>query len=178
MTDYLYSLSLARQTGNFLLSLGFGFIMGAVYDVFRIIRMCISKGKAAFVICDILYSTVLCFCVFLFCLTVNEGEIRGYLILGGCIGFAAYYFSLGAAVYSLSEKTVAFIKSFFGKLFKVIFFPIGKLFRFFKRKIKKSHKKVQKVKNKSKFLLKVDRQLLYNLRVKKAKSGSFEKKDV
>lgn len=178
MTDYLYSLSLARQTGNFLLSLGFGFIMGIVYDAFRIVRMCISKGKIAFVICDILYSLVLCLCTFLFCLTVNEGEIRGYLILGECIGFAAYYFSLGVAIFSVSEKTVAVIRSVFKRIFKVIFFPFGKLFRFFKRKIKKSHKKMQKVKNKSKFLLKVDRHLLYNLSVKKAKHGSFEEKDV
>ena len=55
MTDYLYGLSLATQTKNFLLSLGFGFIMGIFYDLFRIIRISISKGKIATVISDILF---------------------------------------------------------------------------------------------------------------------------
>ena len=53
MTDYIYSLSLAAQTKGFLFSLGFGFLMGAVYDMFRIVRIAISKGKKTQIFFDI-----------------------------------------------------------------------------------------------------------------------------
>ena len=110
MTDYLYGLSLATQTKNFLLSLGFGFIMGILYDLFRIVKISISKGKLATIISDILYCIFLCFALFLFCLTVNEGEIRLYLLLGSMAGFFVYYFSLGVIIFSFSEKIIAFIR--------------------------------------------------------------------
>ena len=109
MTDYLYGLSLATQTKNFLLSLGFGFIMGIFYDLFRIVRISISKGKIATIISDVLYCVFLCFSFMLFCLTVNEGEIRLYLLLGSLAGFFVYYFSLGVIIFSFSEKIIAFI---------------------------------------------------------------------
>lgn len=167
MTDYLYSLSLAQQTKGFLMSLGFGFIMGFFYDVFRIIRISISRSKAAFVVFDILYCIFLCFCTFLFFLTVNEGELRVYLLLGEAIGFAVYYFSLGAVIFSVSEKIILFIKRTLRWIFKIISYPFRKLFeilgKFFSKILKKSRKNTKNIKNKSKFLLKVNKHLLYNL---------------
>ena len=123
MTDYLYGLSLAQQTRGFLLSLGFGFIMGIFYDLFRIIRISISRGKVATIISDILYCIFLCFALFLFCLTINEGEIRLYLLLGAGAGFCVYYFSLGVIVFSLNEKIIGFIKKVFLRIFKILSFP-------------------------------------------------------
>ena len=167
MTDYLYSLSLAQQTRGFLLSLGFGFIMGFFYDVFRIVRICISRGRAAFIVFDILYCIFLCFCTFLFSLTVNEGEMRVYLLLGEAIGFAVYYFSLGAVIFSISEKIISFIKKTVRAIFKIISYPFRKIFEilssFFSKILKKSRKSTKNIKNKSKFLLKVNKHLLYNL---------------
>ena len=60
MTDYIYSLSLASQTKGFLFSLGFGFMMGMVYDMFRLVRVSISKGKKIQIIFDII-SLLNCF---------------------------------------------------------------------------------------------------------------------
>lgn len=174
MTDYLYGISLAQQTKSFLLSLGFGFIMGIFYDLFRIVRICISKGKVATVISDILYCVFLCFCTFIFCLTVNEGEVRFYLLLGAGAGFCVYYFSLGAVVFLVSEKIISFIKKIAKAIFHVISFPfkfiIGKFKQLFNNLSAKSRKNTKNVKNKSKFLLKVNKLLLYNLFVKKQHS--------
>ena len=170
MTDYLYGLSLATQTKNFLLSLGFGFIMGIFYDLFRIIRISISKGKIATVISDILYCVFLCFALMLFCLTVNEGEIRLYLLLGSLAGFFVYYFSLGAIIFSFSEKLITNVKKIIKSIFNVICFPFrfifGKLRKLFNNLSAKSRKNTKNIKNKSKFLLKVNKLLLYNLFVK------------
>lgn len=172
MTDYLYGLSLAQQTRGFLLSLGFGFIMGIFYDLFRIIRISISNGKIATIISDILYCIFLCFALFLFCLTINEGEIRLYLLLGAGAGFCVYYFSLGVIIFSFSEKIIGFIKKVFLRIFKIFSFPFvfifGKSRNLFKKLFAKHRKNSKNIKNKSKFLLKVNKRLLYNLFVKKS----------
>ena len=181
MTDYLYGLSLASQTRGFLLSLGFGFIMGIFYDLFRIIRIIISKGKLATIISDILYCIFLCFSLFLFCLTVNEGEIRVYLLLGASAGFCVYYFSLGAIVFSFSERIIGFIKKLFLRIFKIVSFPFvfifGKLRNLFSKLFAKQRKNTKNLKNKSKFLLKVNKRLLYNLFVKKQHTVNRENEE-
>ena len=120
MTDYLYGLSLATQTKGFLLSMGLGFVMGFFYDLFRIIRLAISKKKVFIIIFDLLYCIFLCFVSFVFCMTVNEGQFRLYLLLGEAIGFAVYYFSLGVVVFTFGEKSVEVIKSCFKRIFKII----------------------------------------------------------
>lgn len=171
MTDYLYSLSLAQQTKGFLLALGMGFILGVLYDILRIIRISISRGKVGVIICDVVFCALACFCTFLFCLTVNEGEIRLYLVLGEVAGFFTYYFSLGAIIFACSEKIIDFIKKLFRSVFGVILFPFKWVFRIIRKVInkllEKSRKNGKKLKNKSNFLLKVNKLLLYNLFVKK-----------
>lgn len=171
MTDYLYSVSLAWQTKAFLLSLGFGFIMGILYDVFRIVRLCVSERKASFVIFDLLYCLTLCICSFLFFLTVNEGEVRLFIIIGETAGFLVWYFSLGAVVFSVSGKIIAFIKRTVHTVFKIILFPFkwifGRFYGFFNKILKKSRKNSKNIKNKSNFLLKVNKHMLYNLYNKK-----------
>ncbi len=171
MTEYLYSLSLAQQTKGFLLSLGMGFVLGIAYDLIRIIRISISRGKLAVIVCDVIFCIFFCLATFLFCLTVNEGELRLYLMAGEGLGFLVYYFSLGVAIFRFSEKIVLGIRSIFGKFFKLIFAPfkwIGEKIRTRVNKFaQKSRKNSEKIKNKSNFLLKVNKLLLYNLFVKK-----------
>lgn len=167
MTDYLYGLSLATQTKNFLLSLGLGFLAGFAYDLFRIIRLSISSGKTAVIISDLLYCISLCFSTFIFLITVNEGQVRFYLLLGEAIGFAIYYFSFGAIFFSFSGKIIEIIKLCFKRIFSVLFFPFKWIFTRMRRVCDKLFKKGRKtsknIKNKSKFLLKVNKLLLYNL---------------
>ena len=167
MTDYLYGLSLTTQAKNFLLSLGLGFLMGFVYDLFRIIRLSISERKISVIIFDLLYCVFLCFSTFVFLITVNEGQVRFYLLLGEGVGFAIYYFSLGVMIFSFSRKIIYFIKLCFKRIFCLLFFPFKWVFTKLKRVcdnfFKKGRKRTKNIKNKSKFLLKVNRHLLYNL---------------
>ncbi len=171
MTDYLYGISLAVQTKNFLLSLGFGFLTGILYDFFRIIRLCISSKKIAIIIFDLLYCTLFCLSFFIFLLTVNEGQFRFYLLLGAFVGFFVYYFSLGAIIFSFSKFLTEFIKKWFKRIFAVLLFPFRWIFVRIKSHIdknfEKSRKRTKKLKNKSKTLLKLYKHLLYNLNVKK-----------
>lgn len=182
MTDYLYSLSLARQTGGFLLSLGFGFIMGIFYDLFRLVRISLSKSKKIYFVFDLIYCIFLGFCSYLFFLTVNEGDIRGFLILGEVMGFAIYYFSLGVVIFSAGEKIIEVIKKLILSFFRAIFFPFKWIFKkvygFASKTFRKITGKSKKIKNKSKFLLKLHKHLLYNLNVKMVKNGVSDEKEV
>lgn len=182
MTDYIYSLSIAEQTKGFLLSLGFGFLMGILYDLFRIIRICISKSKTIVLVFDLLYFVCLAFCSYIFFLVVNEGDIRAFLIVGEGIGFAIYYFSLGVVVFTASEKIVNTTKKVILKLFKIILSPFCWIFKklktFLEKISKKWHKKGKKIKNKSKFHLKLHKHLLYNQSVKMVKNVVSQEKEV
>lgn len=168
MTDYIYSLSLAAQTKGFLFSLGFGFLMGAVYDMFRIIRIAISKGKKTQIFFDIVYCILLAFLTFIFFITINEGEIRIYLLLGEAIGFLAYGLSLGVIVVAFMETFIGWIKSGF----KLIFKPVKKLLVKIKGFLTKGNKRKKKLENKWKIHLKPNKHLLYNLFVKQGKPAN------
>lgn len=156
--------------------------MGVVYDVFRIIRISISPGKIAFVISDVLYFVFLGLSTFIFCLAVNEGELRGYILAGEFGGFCIYYFSVGVVVFSVSEKIVLGFKKVMRKIFGVVFMPIKwlakKISNIFNKIIKKSRKNIHFFKNKSKMYLKLNNKLLYNLGVKKAKNRRSEERNV
>ena len=60
---------------------GFGFFAGAVYDIFRAVRICLGNKKWAYRVTDVLYLVVLGFLNFLFFLSFNEGEFRLFMIL-------------------------------------------------------------------------------------------------
>jgi spore cortex biosynthesis protein YabQ len=185
MTDYIYSLSLASQTRSFLMSLGFGFIMGIIYEIFRLVRICISNGKKMQIAFDIAFFILLSFLTFIFFITVNEGEIRLYLLLGEAIGFCVYSLSLGAVVFTYGEIWVRYIRKAIKKFFLILFAPVKYAIKFLKKifgkLLKKGSKRSENIKNKSKLLLKVNRHLLYNLCTKEknpANRVSFNEKDV
>lgn len=162
-----YIESLGTQTGNFLFSLGFGLIVGISYDIVRTVRLVFTNSKKALYVTDFLFAVFSAFATFLFCLTVTEGEIRWYVILGEAIGFSVYYFSFGIIAVRFTDKTVGFIRKLSKKIFFVISSPFLKLFSFFKRKIgkivEKTQKNTRKAVKKSKFHLQTDKALLYNL---------------
>ena len=72
--DYIQGLSV--QTEIFLLSLGFGFLLGILYDIFRTMRLIISKSVTFTVIMDILYFLLCSLLIFCFNLVADSGKIR------------------------------------------------------------------------------------------------------
>ncbi len=151
----MYSVDQSEQLIIFLASLGVGFLLGVVYDVFRALRLCFTKSKPTVVIFDILYFFLFALATFIFVLAANKGEVRSYIIIGELLGAAFYYFSFGLAVIKITDRFVAFSKRFFTTLFKVLSAPfrfayklIGKLFRKTEVIFKKSEKKSQKIRKK------------------------------
>jgi len=109
-----YLPTLADQTRLFLLSLGFGFALGILYDLFRIIRLFTAKnGRAALLVQDILYSLCCTGLSFFFFLAVGDGAVRFYLLGGEILGWLVYYVSFGTVALRCSEWLVRILRRFF-----------------------------------------------------------------
>lgn len=176
-----YIVGLREQTANFLLSLGFGFSIGLVYDLVRIIRRLFSDGKKAIMTADILYAVFAAIMTFVFLLTATNGKIMVYILFGELLGFFIYYFTFGVFAMRVGDKLTAFLKKFLKKASHAVFAPFRWAFEHIVKKIRKisqkSRKKAQKAAKKSKFHLKVCNNLLYNLNVKYSVSAK-KRKDV
>lgn len=162
----MYGITVAAQTKNLLLGLGLGFIIGIIYDIFRIIRLSISRGRTAVFIQDILFFLLFSGITFSFCLGVNNGEVRFYIIFAEVLGFLIYYFSFGSFVIKLSDTVISALRRFFSFVFKLFKTPVLFIFRIFSLifgKISKfTRKSSKKVGKKLKFLLQRNYSLLYN----------------
>ncbi|MBR3780276.1 MAG: spore cortex biosynthesis protein YabQ [Clostridia bacterium] len=159
--DYIQGLSV--QTEIFLLALGFGFILGILYDVFRTVRMIISDSPMFTFSMDVMYFLVCAFLFFSFNLVVDSGKIRLYVILGEALGWLIYYFSLGEISLRISNATVSFARRALTAIFK----PFLRLFNLLNSKFKKialfSRKIIRKFKKKAKYDLQKHKGMVYNL---------------
>jgi len=127
----IYGGDVSAQTKNMLLSVGMGFIFGIIYDIFRIIRLSLSggRGKVAVFVQDVLFFLLFSGMTFAFCLSVNEGELRFYIVFIELLGFLIYYFSFGVFVIKVSDKIIFFIKRVFSLLVRLVSLPISFLLR-------------------------------------------------
>lgn len=159
--EYIQGLSV--QTEIFLLSLGFGFLLGILYDIFRTLRLIISKSVSFTVFMDMLYFALCAFLIFCFNLVVDSGKIRLYVLLGDLLGWLIYYFSFGEISIKISNLVISTVRHVFGIVSK----PFMRLKRYLKRKFVKffkfSEKIIRKFYKKAKFDLQKHRGMVYNL---------------
>lgn len=169
-----YIIGLSTQARGFLLSLGFGALVGILYDVIRIIRLTFTKSSFAVIVSDVIFVILSAVATFIFFLTVTYGEVRLYALLAELLGFLIYYFSFGVIAVRFTDKTVRKIKSAIKKFLSFVFSPLIRLFRFLRSKIAVFGKKIKKMSKKSekniRFLLQKHKALLYNLTDRMSKS--------
>ena len=160
-------ITLAGQISGFLLACLCGAGLGALYDIFRILRIAFPFGRLAVFAQDALY-WVLCGAIsFFFILEVNGGEIRGYLLAGELAGATLYFFTVGAILMRCAHALIEGIKRLIRVIFRRILHPISrpvvKISRFLQKKSRQSGKVAKKAMKSAKIHLKHDRVLLYNL---------------
>ena len=71
--------TVSRQVYCFLMSVGVGAVLGCVYDVFKLLHIFLPSKKVVVFVEDVLYWIIAVFVTFIFILTFNSGEIRGFL---------------------------------------------------------------------------------------------------
>ena len=133
--DYIQGIG--AQTEIFFFSLGFGFLLGILYDVFRTLRIIISDAKGFVIAADLIYFAVCSFLMFCFNLIVDNGRVRVYVIVGEILGWMIYYFSLGTLAIKLTNSVRRFFKS-------RIFAPIRRFFGTLRKKMSSFGKKAKK----------------------------------
>ncbi len=159
----VYIQGLAEQTRIFLFALGFGFLLGILYDVFRTIRLIISDSRIFVLIMDLLYFSVCAFLTFCFLLVMDSGKIRLYVALGEMLGWLIYYFSFGVIAMKLTNAAVSFFRRMISALFKPLKRIFGRIIRKMGKISEKSKKIIRKSDKKTKFSLQKHKSIVYNL---------------
>lgn len=159
-------ITISGQTLEFLLSAALGFGLGALYDLFRITRVLLNPGRVFVFIEDVLYWTVCAVVSFLFILTVNRGEIRGFLLFGELTGAVVYYCTLGWLIMKCTRAIVSAVRRFFRVLYRLLVSPVRKLLGRCGRVTRKAggavKGKTKKIRQIINLRLKQDGVLLYN----------------
>ncbi|HEX3026462.1 MAG TPA: spore cortex biosynthesis protein YabQ [Clostridia bacterium] len=135
-------ISVTGQAIDFFLALLIGAALGAVYDVFRIMRLARSFGRVAVFIQDAVYFLICAVTTFLFLLVDNSGVVRAFLILGVLLGAVVYSLTLGAAVIKAAKRMIVPAKKIVRKAASDIAVPIRHVFGSAKEKIRISGGKV------------------------------------
>ncbi len=100
---------MAQQTQVFMLSVGFGFLLGLIYEIVRFVMAVFSHSRTAVIIQDILFSIICTLLSFFFLLCIDDGKLRMYPYLGMIMGFAIWYFTLGIPVSAILKRLSAFL---------------------------------------------------------------------
>ena len=158
-----YIQGLTAQTRIFFYSLGFGFLLGIRYDVFRTLRKVISNSRGFVLFMDLLYFAACAFLIFCFNMVVDSGHIRIYIALGELLGWLIYYFSFGAIAIKAGNAVSALLKRFFGIISKPIRIIIQKIAQKMKRFSNFNKKLIRKNDKKAKFILQKYKGIVYNL---------------
>lgn len=153
-----------EQLYSFAIFILVGFLIGLLFDMFRISRRTFKTSDIITYLEDILFwilsGLLILFSIFKF----NNGDIRAYIILGIFIGLALYMLVFSKIVINTLVKIILVIKQIISFVSKIILYPIKLITRIFKivtKPIKKLLKnltnnikkipKISKKQNKSKY---------------------------
>ena len=142
----MYLPDLAFQYQTALLSVGFGTLLGLVYDAFRLFRLACGRKRGVFWQ-DLLFFVVAAFLTVLFLLTVNRGSLRLFILLAMAVGFFIYYYTFSRLVMRGGALLFSGVRRLLLCLAGVLSAPLRLLlliFAFLRRKVggfAKKHKK-------------------------------------
>lgn len=168
-----------QQLNELFLSCGMGFLLGAYYDLFRVIRLVMRPGKRAIFFQDVFFFLSSAVVTFLFSLSVMDGELRFYLFLGLIAGFFAYYFTIGRVVVRSAKAVVAAFLKVWRLFWRAVFWPFRLVARLLRRPARFLQKILafipQKINDFLKKGLKRTTSLLYNHRKKSSDTSGFDR---
>ena len=80
-----------QQILSLILTIGIGFLMGIIYDIYRVNRFLLRPKKLGTILGDLFFWIVITILVFSLLLIGNQGEVRVYVFLG--LGFGFYFYN-------------------------------------------------------------------------------------
>lgn len=130
--EYIHGLSF--QLTAFLRSVGFGLILGIIYDRFRALRLLFEKLTPLF---DVLYFSLAAFLTFCFGLAFCDGMMRSYIFAGCFFGWLIHYLSLGGVISAAQRLAIGKIKKLFGGIRKKVHNFLKIIYKMLKNILKK-----------------------------------------
>lgn len=157
----MYANSL-NQLMSFIIFVFQGFLIGIVFDIFRILRKSFKTPDIITNIEDVCFWILACFIILFSFLRFNNGELRLYIFASEILGIIIYMIYISKHFININVKVIKLIK----KVLIIIFYPLKVLFKFFRKVFIKpisfifinlrifSTKKINNLKNKSKTMKK------------------------
>ncbi len=129
----------ASQLHEVFLAGGMGFLLGAYYDVFRVIR-CLHRSRTVSVfIQDVLYFVTSAPMAFVCLLAITGGVWRWYIGVGWVVGFAAYRYTVGLIIVKAAHALLKKTGSVYHAIKRATGIPLARL-----KKLQKKRKKFKK----------------------------------
>ena len=139
------SLETINQAYLFLIFIVNGFLIGIVFDIFRILRRSFKTSNYITYLEDIIFwiisTTIVLYSLFIF----NNGQFRAYIFIGIFLGIVIYILFFSKYIINISVKIIKFAKSVIIKLFKIILYPIRFMINAIKGLIIKPINKIYKI---------------------------------
>ena len=82
--------SVYQQAVSLVITIGIGFLVGIIYDIYRVTRGLWQPKKLGTFIGDLFFWVIITIMVFTLLLLGNWGEVRVYVFLGLALGFLMY----------------------------------------------------------------------------------------
>lgn len=128
---------IAEQVYIFLSSVLIGSIMGIIFDFFRALR---RKGRTKNIVVyvqDIVFWLIVAVIIITSSFVLNNGDLRGYMLVGYLLGALLYMLILSNYIKSL----FIIIMNFFEKIFNLILKPLNILLQKCEKKEENFEKK-------------------------------------
>ncbi len=106
-----------NEVYTFLWSILIGAILAFIFDLFRISRR--KGGTNVFIVClqDVLYFVILAFIIIMSTFLINDGELRGFMIMGYALGAIFYLLMFSKMIIKIFSVILDFIESVLKKVF-------------------------------------------------------------
>lgn len=121
--------SVANQAYSFLCCILGGMIIAFIFDVFRIRRKTIKVSDLFVYFEDFVYWIIVALVFFAVIYISNDGEFRGYLLIGNIIGIILYSLLLSRIIMTIFLFTIQFVYKIFCTVCFILLFPFKILFK-------------------------------------------------
>ena len=130
-------LSMTDQAVVFLFSCAVGVFLGAVYDIFRIIRVAFNSRWLSIFFQDFIFCIFSALSVILLVYYTNSGVVRWFSLAGCFLCFLIYHLTVGRIIMFMARKIIEFVRRVLNFIKSITIVPAVKIILFMIKLLKK-----------------------------------------
>lgn len=129
---------ISNQANLFLVFVVDGFIIGLLFDIFRILRKSFKTSDIITAFEDIVFWTITGILILYTTFVCNNGEIRFFMFVGIFIGTLLYMLLISKYIIKASVSLIKILKKVLTFIFKIVVFPIQCMYKIIGNLLRKS----------------------------------------